>query len=598
MPIQVTESIVDLFHRCARLWPKQPAVMVGSATLSYEELDRASDRIAHLLLKTCGHEPVPVLALFDNGPTFFISLMGIFKAGKIYVPVEPSEPTARLSFLVLNSRAKILLTDTVHLPSVLKLQDNELKKVNIDEIPPGLQVDAPLIRRALDDVACILYTSGSTGEPKGVVQTHRNILHADMRYVKATGMRQRDRVLRPTSLAFGGGFRSVLSALTTGATIVTLQKERLDSLPMVLKRDRISICHMPPAVLRHLLDNLQDGEEFPYLRLFYVGGDGLTRSDIRLFRERLPSGCILVHALALTEAGAIRHYFGAESAFFEGDIVPVGYEVEDMEILILDENQNPLPVGETGEIAVRSRFLSPGYWGRPDLTQKAYLPDGTREDVHIYLTGDLGRMLSDGCLIFLGRKAFQLKIRGYSVGIIEVKSALLSVPGVREAFVTALSDSDEESRIIAYVVPMSKGAMTVSLLRHLLSERLPDYMIPSVFVMMESLPVKANGKVDRNALPEPRIERSVPQVDAHAQNPVETVIADIWCSVLKLRSVGMDENFFELGGHSLAATRILSRIRNEFGVEIPIRGIFDAPTVSGLASKVVDAIRSAWQQED
>jgi len=584
IPVHYPESISERFQRCVSMWPKQLAVKAGKATLTYEGLDRTANCAAHAILRDYGPGAEPVLALFDNSPSLFISLMGIFKAGKIYVPVEPSDPLTRLSSIVRNSQARFVLTDTVHLPVALKLAGKGIDVLNVDELPSGLPDEAPRVNTVPDAVACILYTSGSTGEPKGVMQTHRNVQHANMRYIKAIGLRPGDRVLRPTSLAFGGGFRSVSSALSTGATIMTLQKEQMGALTSVLMQERVNICHMPPTVLRHLLRNLSGNEELPDLRLIYVGGDGLTKADIDRFREVLPLDCVLVHAMALTEAGAVRHYIGVEPALIEGDIVPVGQAVEDMDVILLNENRSPVSNGENGEIAVRSRYLSPGYWGRPDLTQKAFLPDPDGGDARIYLTGDLGRLLPDGCLVFLGRKAFQFKIRGYSVSGLEVKTAMESIPGIRETFLIARDDRPGDTRLVAYVVRESGAGITISSLRRSLAERLPDYMIPSVFVFMDELPLTPNGKIDRKALPVPDTERLYPEDTFVApRTPIEEILAGIWGDVLGLKKVGIHDNFFELGGHSLLATQVMSRLRKVFAVEIPLRTLFESPTVEKLA---------------
>lgn len=596
IPVRHEASIAEAFDRCVEEGPQRLAIKIGESALTYEELDRRANRVAHAILRGHGPGAEPVLALFGSSLSLFTAMMGIYKAGKIYIPAEPSDPTHRLSLILENSRARLVLTDSANLSAALRLAGDGIDIVNLDELDADPAEESPNADVAPDAVACILYTSGSTGEAKGVIHTHRSVQHANMRFAKAVGLRPGDRVLRPTSLAFAGGFRSALTSLTNGAAIVTVPRERHDALPSVLIREQINICHMPPSVLRHFLDGVTPGEKFPDLRLIYVGGDGLTRADIERFREVLPSGCALVHSLALTEAGAVRQFTGLESAPIEGNIVPVGYAVEDVEVIILNEDRTPASPGETGEIAVRSCYLSRGYMARPDLTQRAFLPDPEGGDARIYLTADIGRLLPDGCLVYLGRKDSQWKIRGYRISGVEVKAALDRIDGIRQSFLLAQENRPGETRLVAYIVPEPRVDITVSSLRRSLRERLPEYMVPSAFIFMDKMPLTPNGKVDGRALPEPGPSRPClenPYVGP--STPDELLLVDIWCEVLGLDQVGIHDNFFDLGGHSLLTTMVLSRLHKAFGVSIPLRIFFESPTVAGLDKLVKEGLRKEIQ---
>jgi acyl carrier protein len=267
----------------------------------------------------------------------------------------------------------------------------------------------------------------------------------------------------------------------------------------------------------------------------------------------------------------------------------VGYAIEDMEISLLDDDGRESGFNRLGEIAVRSRYLSPGYWRRPDLSAEKFLPDPNKGDKRVYLTGDLGRMLPDGCLCHLGRKDFQVKVRGHRIEVAEIEAALLRLDTIKEAIVVGRANQTGDKRLVGYVVSVGEPRPTVTTLRHALTKQLPDYMIPSAFVMLESLPLTPNGKVDRTALPE--LGNSRPELDTPfvaPRTPVEQKLAQIWTEILSLDSVGVHDNFFDLGGHSLAATRVVSQVIKQFQIEVELPSLFQSPTVAEMASVIAE----------
>jgi acyl carrier protein len=296
----------------------------------------------------------------------------------------------------------------------------------------------------------------------------------------------------------------------------------------------------------------------------------------------------LQHRMAATEMSVIRLYFLDKKTPIMDNVVPVGYAVDDTEILLLDEAGKEVGVNRTGEIAIKSRYLSPGYWRRPDLNQAKFLPDPKGGNERIYLTGDLGLMRPDGCLEHLGRKDFQVKIRGHRIEVDEIELALLDSAAIKEAVVVAREDQADEKRLVAYVVPNQQSGSTISELRSLLRAKLPEYMMPSAFVLLEALPMTPNGKVDRLALPAPdRARPDLEETFVAPCTPVEEVVAGILAGVLGLERIGAHNNFFELGGHSLLATQVMARIRRAFRVELPLRRFFEAPTVAQLSQAII-----------
>jgi acyl carrier protein len=340
-------------------------------------------------------------------------------------------------------------------------------------------------------------------------------------------------------------------------------------------------------------------ENFPALRLLRLRSEAVYRSDFELYKKHLPRRCILAVGLASSETGFFRNgFFDHDSQIF-GNEIPVGYAVADKEVWLQDSDGKRLGSNEIGEIVVRSKYLSPGYWRRPDLTEGKFESDPEGGEKRICLTGDLGMMLPDGCLVHKGRKDFRIKVRGYRVELAEVEKALLSHPGVSEAVVVAATNEAGENRLAAYFTPKKEQPPAVNELRCFLKEKLPSFMSPSVIVALESLPLTRNGKVDRNALPTAGSSRpDLSTAFIAPTNPTEERLAAIWADVLGLDCVGVDDNFFELGGHSLSAARIISRVIKTFQLELSIEALFQTPTVRDMAAVIRQNETSIATQDD
>jgi amino acid adenylation domain-containing protein len=437
-----------------------------------------------------------------------------------------------------------------------------------------------------DQLAYILYTSGSTGAPKGVVHTHRNLLHDCRNRTNLFHISADDRC---SLLSFGTGqaIKNIFTVLLNGAGLYPLnvKEEGAAHLPGWLIREEITVYESSASLFRSLCDALTGQEQFPRLRLIRLGSEAISRKDVELYRAHFSSDCILVNLLASVEAGSHRCYLIDKETPLTGDLVPVGHAVQDIEVLLLDDAGQDVGCNRVGEIVVRSRYLSPGYWRRPDLTKAAFQssPDGGPE--RIYHTGDLGRMLPDGRLEYLGRKDFQAKIRGYGVEVGEVEMALVALDSVKAAVVTAREDASGQRCLVAYVVPSAAPGPTVQELRAALAPKVSDFAMPSAFVMMDALPVLPDGKVNRSALPVPgpdRPELETPLVPP--RTPIEETLAEIWAEVLGVARVGIRDNFLELGGNSLQASRLAVRIIRAFGVELPLPSLYQAATVEEMAA--------------
>jgi amino acid adenylation domain-containing protein len=519
------------------------------------------------------------------------AILAVLKSGKIYVALDPSHLQARSSYIFENARASLIVTNDKNFSNARDLARNRCQLLNINRIDSGLLTEN--VGRSLppDTLAYILYTSGSTGRPKGVVQNHRNVLHAMMNYINGFHISVDDRLTLLHSCSFSGSVYNLFGALLNGAALLPfdLKGEGLNQLGHWLAQEEISICHLVPSAFCHAVEAFTGGEQFPTLRVIHLSGAPVSNGDVELYKKHFAPECILVLRMGITEAATIRSYFMDKTTSIDGSRVPIGYPVDDKEVFLLDASGEDAGRNSIGEIAVQSRYLSLGYWRRPDLTRAKFLPDPNGGEERTYLSGDLGRMAADGCLFHVGREDFRVKVRGYSVEVSEIEMALLEHAAVKQAAVVGRETQSEDRQLVAYFVPSEKPAATVTELRHFLKARLPDYMIPSAFVLLRALPLTPNGKIDRRALPDPGQSR--PELDTPyvaGTTPVEEQLAKIWAEVLSLNRVGIHDNFFDLGGHSLAATRVVSQVIKKFQVEIPLEELFQSPTIAAMAAAITE----------
>jgi amino acid adenylation domain-containing protein len=508
------------------------------------------------------------------------AILAVLIAGKIYVPLDPSDSRQRLDFMIEDSGAALILSDGRNYEFAIALGAGCRTVINAESIRPqprgGLFPEVPPQRPAY-----IFYTSGSTGEPKGVFDCHRNILHNILRYTNNLGICSADRMTLLQSCTFSGSVSSLFCALLNGATIypINLRKQGIDGLAQWMIQEQITIYHSVPAVFQQLM---ACGQFFPSLRLIRLEGDQTAFRHVRLYQERFDHRCLLVNGLGATETGITRQYFICPDTELSGEMVPIGYATEDMEAFLIDESGDEVPKGEVGEITIRSRYLACGYWRNPSLTYSTFRPCPKDKDHRIFRTGDLGRMRPDGCLEYLGRRDFQVKISGQWVVIPKIEAALSEIEGIREAVVSA-RDQGHGRRLTGYVVP-SRTTLTVTAIQQALAEKLPEYMIPSAYVMLDTLPLDVNGKVDRRSLPSPENVRPVLDTPyAAARSEIEQKLAAIWGQVLDLSEIGIHDNFLELGGDSVQAMMIVNRVGSTFRIHLSPVVLLKASTVAKMA---------------
>jgi len=583
---EVEQSIPDRFEKIVSRYPDRLAVKTKGHELTYQMLNQAANCVAQAILKRHGKAPKPIALLLDNDAPIITAILGVLKAGKIYVPLDASYPHARLFSILENSQAGLILTDTKNLSLAKDLLRFGCRAHNIDELDFNLSAEAPGLSISPDSPANILYTSGSTGQPKGVIQLHRNVLHEIMNYTNKVHICAADRLILLSSPSFADAVRTIYGAILNGAGLYPIDLKQQGFVPLAdwLTQQRITIYRSVPSVFRQFVNALTGKEEFADLRLIYSAGDSVSWTDIELYKRHFPSNCIFINGLGSTESLTFRWYFIDKKTPTIGAALPVGYAVEDKSVLLLDDQGNEVGFNEIGQMAVRSRYLSPGYWNKPDLTQAAFRPGGQESAERTYLSGDMGRMLPDGCLMHLGRRDFQVKIRGQRIEFAEIEMALLNLDAIKEAVVVGREDRGGNQRLIAYLVSAKQQGPTVSSIRCALAERLPGFMIPSSYVWLDALPLNPNKKVDRRALADP--DNSRPELDTPfiaARNPLEEQLVQIWADILGIDQVGIHDNFFDLGGHSLTATQVVSRVIKSFQLELPLKALFESPTVADMA---------------
>jgi amino acid adenylation domain-containing protein len=594
----IEQSITNRFQQQVNKYPNSIAVKSKISTLTYDQLNKNANRLARAILAQQGEAQEAIALLIEQGASFITAIFGVLKTGKIYVPIDPSIPIVRLTHILEDSQSGLVVTNNQNLAVACELTQNRCQILNIDDIDCSLSTDNLELLISPDTPACIIYTSGSTGKPKGVLHNHRNVLHNCMNNTNALCISPSDRLTLLHSCGVMGAMRGICNALLNGASIYPLnvKEEGLTSLVNWLLEEEITIYHSVATLYRQFVGILTAQEQFPKLRVLILGGESVLRRDIDLYKKHFSANCVVFVSLGSTETGTVRQFIVNKDTQIEGSTVPIGYPVEDMEILLLDEAGKEVRCGEVGEIAIKSEYLALGYWQKPELTKAVFRVEPKKASdvvrqaathLRIYYTGDLGRFQPDGCLVHMGRKDFQVKIRGFRIEVTEIEMALLSMDAIKEVAVIARDDIPGDKRLVAYIVLNQDSALSNSELRHHLLGKLPDYMVPSAFVFLDALPLTPNNKLDRLAL---RVLDASKQ-DTQATfvppcNDLERSLTQIWEEVLGIQPIGVKDNFFDLGGHSLTAISLFAQIENKFAKKLPLATLLQSGTVEALAQTI------------
>jgi amino acid adenylation domain-containing protein len=581
LPREATLAAV-LAEQAARS-PDAPALSCAGRTLSYREIDQRGNALAHAL-REAGVRPGALVGLYvERTPEMAIGLLGILKAGAGYVPLDPGFPAERLSYMLEVGAVDVLVTQAaVQAAQPLRAA----RVVMVDALAPDALAPAPPAGAASpEDLAYVLFTSGSTGKPKGVEVRQRAAVNLLRSVAREPGMRDGEVICAISTLSFDIALFELVLPLTVGACILLVEREVVRDGPRLrrlVESSAISIMQATPATWRMLLELGWRGT--PELRIVSTG-EALPRE---LAERLLPCGRELWNLYGPTETTVYSTLCRVQSG--AGPIL-VGHPVDNTQIHIVDRHLQHVPVGVAGELLIGGEGVARGYRARPDLTAEKFIPDPFTAEAgaRLYRSGDLARWRADGTIEVLGRLDHQVKLRGFRIELGEIETLLAQHPAVTQAVVHCREDAPGDKRLVAYLSG-KRGALAPAALREYLKAALPDYMVPSAFVVLERFPLTPNGKVDRRALPAPEADAGRGEAGAPAPRTAEeTQLLELWRQLLPGRRIEPASDFFELGGHSLLAAQMLARIDQSFGVELPLRALFEAPTIAQLAARIADA---------
>ncbi|HSS52915.1 MAG TPA: amino acid adenylation domain-containing protein, partial [Thermoanaerobaculia bacterium] len=576
--------------------PERVAVIAGGVTLTYGELARRANALARRLRGLGARPNTLVAVVMEKGWEQVVGVLAVLASGAAYLPIDPELPRARRFFLFANGGVEIALTQP-HLAASLEWPP-EVRHLAVSRNSPGPEEDgSPLAAvQGPHDLAYVIYTSGSTGNPKGVMTDHRGALNTVVDVDERFGVGPRDRVLALSSLSFDLSVYDVFGLLAAGGAVVLPEAERSrdpQHWAELIDRHGVTVWNTVPALLEMLVDYGEvTGYGAPSLRLVLLSGDWISLRLPERIRKVSPHAEV-VSLGGATEASIWSILFPIAEVDPAWRSIPYGRAMRNQTFHVLDKDLLPRPVGVPGQLYIGGIGLAQGYWGDEEKTARSFLVD-PRAGERLYRTGDLGRYLADGTIEFLGREDFQVKVGGFRIELGEIEAALTRHPAVREALVVASAGQagDRGSRRLAAYLVAPGGAPPVEELRTFLGEQLPAYMVPADFVVLDAFPLTANGKVDRKALPSP-LGDGAAAGDSYVApgGPVEELLAEIWSEVLGIEQVGVRDDFFALGGQSLLATQVISRVRRALAVEVPLRLLFERPTIAALAAEIQRSLR-------
>jgi amino acid adenylation domain-containing protein len=589
------KTIQELFELQVQKTPNAVAVVFDDKSLTYQELNKMSNQLAHYLRSQYGIKADSRIGLLlSRSANIIIGIIAILKSGAAYVPIDPEHPIDRIRYIQRDSTVELILTEQQQ----SGLIDNSTEYFIIDQDVAGLHASSennPVSINKASDLAYVMYTSGSTGEPKGVAIAHKNVVRL-VKDTNYTAIKENDRIIQLSNYAFDGSVFDIFSTLLNGGSLHIASKEVVLSNHLLvdfIETHQINIMFITTALFNSILDI--SPAVISYFDKLYFGGEEASLSHIRKALAHRKNKDSIVHVYGPTESTTFSTYHVIESLTENASSVPIGKPISNTTAFILDRQQQPSPIGVSGEIYLGGDGLARGYLNKADLTDQKFKIHShlTASGIRLYATGDMGRWTVDGNIEFLGRADRQIKIRGHRIELGEVENILLTYNLLEKAYLLVREDSKGGKQLVAYYI--SKTTIKSSEIKTFLKERLPDYMIPAHFVQVEDLPLNANGKVDERRLPIPlNLKLTDSSLYLKPTNKIEERLVSIWENVLGIDKIGINDNFFEIGGHSLTATQAVARIHKEFDTKISIRNLFANPTIAEL-SEIISAI--SWTKK-
>jgi amino acid adenylation domain-containing protein len=600
--------IQHLLEAQVKRTPDALAVVSAGQRLTYSELNGRANQLAHYL-RSLGVGPETIVGLcMEPSLEMTVALLGILKAGGAYLPIDPTLPQERCSYFLEDTRTQLLLT-TQDLAEHFSHQRVGLLYLDSasEEINKQSQ-ENPKVGVTPENLAYVIYTSGSTGQPKGVLLSHRGLVNHSVYCVDRYGLQPQDRVLQFASLSFDVAAEEIFPTLLSGAAVVLWPDRRtsaFDALLELIEEENLSVLNLPAAYWHEWVAELYRTREqvAESLRLLIIGSDRVLRERLSQWRQLVWHDVEWRNAYGLTETTITTTIYEPPSRLddLQGLSLPVGRPIANTQVYLLDANLNPVPVGIPGELYVGGDGLARGYLNQSERTAERFIPDpfGSRAGARLYRTGDLARYLPDGNLDLLGRADQQVKIRGFRIELGEIESVLARYPGIHECVVIVREYQPGDRQLVGYVVAEPSGTLDIVALRSYLREQLPEYMVPSRLHQLDQMPLNANGKVDRRALPAPEITLQETSGSGYPTSwtPTQEMLAGIWCEVLGLEQVSLGDNFFDLGGHSLLATQASSRVQEAFAVEFQLHHFFETPVLRDMAEVLEEAHRAGHEMK-
>lgn len=578
------QTIHGRFESIASSVPDRIAVSDSHTSLTFDSLNKHSNCLAQLLMKQLPDRE-NIAVFHENSVWQVVSILGILKAGKTYVPLDASFPADRKHAMMQDADIRHILTES-RMAEVHKDFLKGLSFICSDETndsPEGNLTEAAVNP---EDPAILLYTSGSTGKPKGVIQTHENMVHFIRRLTAFSGILPDYRFAHYLSLGFSAHALPLLASLLNGChlELFNVRSSGYAAFSQWFREKRINAALVIPSFLRHWMDVTEAGQSFPDLKLLMLGGETLYRGDVGKARKVFGKHTRMINILASTEAYLSRGYDIGHDTPLLSNIIPVGYPVEGIELLIRNSEGQTCKPGETGEIYLRSRYICTGYWNKPEQSEADVSHDASDKSIRILRTYDLGMMSEDGCVVHLGRKDNMVKLRGYRIDLAEVESVLLGDPEVKEAVCALKTNRFGIEHIIAWIVPSVAYMPDLNFLKAKAAKVLPDYMVPTYFIQLTDMPKNSSGKTDRASMPEPDwVHLEGQLLKEPPADEIELQLVGIFEKSLNLKPIGVTDNYLELGADSLRLFVAFNNIEKHFGIRISADQMLEQPTIRQIA---------------
>ncbi|HEY6802278.1 MAG TPA: non-ribosomal peptide synthetase [Pyrinomonadaceae bacterium] len=588
------QSVQEMFSEAAKRFKDNVAISYANQTTTYGALEAKANQLANFLIASSVPTGSIVAILIEDPVEVIAAIIGILKAGCVFVPLDPGIPEKRLESMVQGVSPRWYLYESRFSEVLGRIAGDSAGKIRVEEYSAWANSEPPEMTYDPNAECYVFFTSGSTGQPKGIVGRLKGIDHFIKWEIKTLGLSAGVHVSQLTTFAFDAVLRDIFVPLCAGGTICIPpgRDAILDIKKLIdwIDIEGVNVLHCVPSLFRAIVNEDVNSDYFAELTHVLMAGEPLLSRDVAKWTEKFGDRVQLVNLYGPSETTMTKFAYFVKPDDGELESIPIGKPIEGCAAVLVDAENKVCAPGTVGEIYIRTPFRTHGYFNQPELTQQVFIPNPFNSDPKdiVYKTGDLGRVVSDGNFEFLGRRDLQVKIRGTRIELSEIDKLLRAHEAVKDLAVIDREDASGNKFLCAYVMlgqPVETGEF-----RDYLSSRLPAEMVPSAFVVMDKLPRTISGKIDRKALPAPgQLRAELEKIFAPPRTPIETALVEIWREVLGIDRVGINDNFFEMGGHSLLVFQVISRVREGFGVDLPLRTLFEAPTVEQQALVIIEA---------